>query len=117
DVDGPGRSSDRPDGLDDAAPLVVARGAEHDHAGAEDELRVRDRAVVARNDEVALEAERLAEPFDHAAGIVVAHGRDHRGFRGLRLLSHRESSVGMMSPLLLLLAAAVLEKMLPPGSP
>src|SRR5262249_22640028 len=62
--------------------------------GAEDELRMGDRAVVAGDDEVALEAERLAEPFDHAAGIVVAHGCDHRGFRGLRLLSHRESSVG-----------------------
>src|SRR6185503_6345004 len=70
------------------AELVVARRAQHDHAVAEDELGVSDRAAVTRHDEMLLEAEGVAEPFDHRCRISVAEGGNHRSDRLLGIVGH-----------------------------
>ncbi len=43
---------------------------------------MRDGAVLAGHDEVLLEAEGLAQPFDRGRRVAVAQARDHRGARG-----------------------------------
>jgi hypothetical protein len=65
------------------AEVVVALGAEHDHAVAERELGVGDAAGLVGDDEVALEPEGAAEPVDRRRRVAVAHRGNHRHL-GLR---------------------------------
>ncbi len=67
--------------LDEATAVVVvgaglAPGAEHDHAGAEGELRVGDRVVGTGVDSLPLEAKDVAEPIDGLGCAAVAHAGD-----------------------------------------
>ena len=65
-------------GADDAAVVVVADGAEHDHRGAVGELGVVDPVALAVAG-VHGEAEGPAEPVDHGGGVAVAEGREDAG--------------------------------------
>ena len=68
-----------------AAPLA----ADHQHRLAVAQLAVLDAAFVALDLEPQLEAERLAQPIDHAAGILVVRaGRQPRPAGGVGFIGH-----------------------------
>jgi hypothetical protein len=50
----------------------IADGAEHDHAVAEAELGVGDRALVARHDHLLFKSKRPAQPLDGRCGVAIA---------------------------------------------
>ena len=68
--------------------VVVVPGAHHDHAVAEQELRMSDRLVLARYYEVFLESECLSEPLDGRAGVVVCNRRNYACRCVLRVVRH-----------------------------
>jgi hypothetical protein len=61
----------------------LADRAEHQHAAAERQLRVQDRAVRPRHDHVLLEAEHPAQPVDGGRRVAVPHPGDYRAW-GIR---------------------------------
>ena len=78
-------------GLADQPSVVVVLGrAEHDHAAVEGELGVDDAARFVGYDEVLLEAEHAAQPFDRGKRVPVAQA-GYRG-RSIRLLPVRLNS-------------------------
>ena len=67
--------------FDPLAEFVIAGRAEHNHAITKAELSVCDAPVVTRYDEVVLETEGVAQPFDSSGRIAVPHSRND-GRRG-----------------------------------
>jgi len=58
------------------AEFVVLDGSEHDHAAAEIELGVGDGVVLAGDDEMFFESERVAEPVYCGRGVAITHAGD-----------------------------------------
>jgi len=58
------------------AKFVVLDGAEHDHAAAKVELCMGYGVVFGGNDEVFLETEGVAEPFNCGGSVAIAHAGD-----------------------------------------
>src|SRR4029077_495914 len=81
--------------FDPLAEFVLARRAQHDHAIAESELRMRDCSVLAGNDEVLFEPEGLAQPFDRGIRIAISHRRNDGRYRVLGVARHSASSGGI----------------------
>ena len=66
----------------------VARRQQHDDVAAECEVRLLDRAVDARDDTPALEAERAAQPIDSGGDVTIAQRRHKPCSRGIGIYRH-----------------------------
>ena len=77
--------------LDQQAELggLVHHRREHDHAVAEAELRMRDRAIVVGHHQVLLKTKVGAQPFDGGRRVAVTQAGDDGGFCGLGKTGHR----------------------------